>query len=660
MAHRIPGTNFTVPATNYTLGEVVKHCHKPDCSWLHLPHLVALEHPPPLLPNPELSGIGVILGFSITAYLTLLLLFLHYLTVHNVRRTNVANAVDEGVLTFLRNRVISWKPSRRFEYAMEKSVLILSDTQLVTGLGILIAGYSQLQCGISAYHWQIMVFVAWFASFSFLSAMTFLEGYFQTNNNMRLIRVGFMVILASMLIVALLPTGSRNWLNMFHQGEGYYPSLSTACFYKQLLMKSFVSNSGPKIWSMVFSIFVVIVSYLQCGIRLFDPGAQASHKYLRAWPGWKIKKALYQVERKILHSGTQARLWLVPYLASYAIFVCCRAFYDIVGSMLLEVIWLSFAIAWGTIKVWTTRAAAQFTFDGAEITINQDVSEENTWSFGQTLPLVLILLPVLSMAQAYLDNDAKAQNALEETERVEQRTVRETTDHGTTVATKAQPTSATDDLPDPRRSTSCSITRCDHDNSVHFAQAHSTFHAYNPDFDSLRQDSENPSQLPISASTRPLKRRGLALPQYPYSNFTSYPWYNDQIFLLLCQTLMVTAFSLWVLTELANIMGISAILRNRLFLIWVLGMVPLTSLLHLTFWYAAASIVIRWPGCEDWLKGEGEYKKAVIGEEKWWKPWTAGQVLYWGLRFGLVAGCLMFTFFGSLEAASPYPLDDSI
>ncbi|KAH7070960.1 hypothetical protein FB567DRAFT_455484 [Paraphoma chrysanthemicola] len=606
MAHRVPGTNFTVPA-NYTLGEVVKHCHKPDCSWLYLPHLVALEHPPPLLPNPELSGIGVILGFSITAYLTLLLLLLHYFTVHNVRRTNVANAVDEGVLTFVRNRLISWKPSRRFEYAMEKSVLILSDTQLVTGLGILIAGYSQLQCGISAYHWQIMVFVAWFASFSFLSAMTFLEGYFQTNNNMRLIRVGFMVILSSLLIVALLPTGSKNWLNMFHQGEGYYPSLSTACFYKQLLLKSFVSNSGPKIWSMVFSIFVVIVSYLQCGIRLFDPGAQTSHKYLRVWPGWKIKKALYHLERKTLHNGTRARLWLVPYLASYAIFVCCRAFYDIVGSMLLEVIWLSFAIAWGTIKVWTTRAAAQFTFDGAEITINQDVSEENTWSFGQTLPLVLILLPILSMAQAYLDNDAKAQNALEETERVEQRTVRETNDHGTTVATKAQPTSATDDLPDPRRSTSWP-----------------------------------------------------ALPQYPYSNFTSYPWYNDQIFLLLCQTLMVTAFSLWVLTELANIMGISAILRNRLFLIWVLGLVPLNSLVHLSFWYGAASIVVRWPGCEDWLKGEGEYKKVVIGEEKWWKPWTAGQVVYWGLRFGLVAGCLMFTFFGSLDAASPYPLDDSI
>lgn len=88
------------------------------------------------------------------------------MTVHNVRRTSsngcdYVNAVDNGILTFVRGRIISWQPSRRFEYAMEKSVLILSDLNLVTGLGLLIAGYSQLSCGISAYHWQIMVFVSW-------------------------------------------------------------------------------------------------------------------------------------------------------------------------------------------------------------------------------------------------------------------------------------------------------------------------------------------------------------------------------------------------------------------------------------------------------------------------------------------------------------------
>jgi hypothetical protein len=94
----------------------------------------------------------VILGFSATAHLTLVLLAVHYLTVHDVRHTYLANVVDNDLLTLFRHRVISWKPSRCFEYAMEKSALILSGTQLVTGLGVLIAGYSQLKCGISAYY----------------------------------------------------------------------------------------------------------------------------------------------------------------------------------------------------------------------------------------------------------------------------------------------------------------------------------------------------------------------------------------------------------------------------------------------------------------------------------------------------------------------------
>jgi uncharacterized membrane protein len=109
---------------------------------------------------------------------------------------------------------------RRYEYAVEKSVLILSDTQLVTGLAILIAGYSQLSCSITAYHWQIMVYVAWFSSFL-------------ANNSLRLIRVFFMCIMGSLQVAALLPTGSRNWLDAAREAGPLYPGLSTECYYQQ-------------------------------------------------------------------------------------------------------------------------------------------------------------------------------------------------------------------------------------------------------------------------------------------------------------------------------------------------------------------------------------------------------------------------------------------
>lgn len=44
---------------NYSIGEVVTHCHVPNCSWLSLHNLTGLKDVPPLLPNPELAGIGV-------------------------------------------------------------------------------------------------------------------------------------------------------------------------------------------------------------------------------------------------------------------------------------------------------------------------------------------------------------------------------------------------------------------------------------------------------------------------------------------------------------------------------------------------------------------------------------------------------------------------
>ena len=107
-------------------------------------------------------------------------------------------------------------------------------------------------------HWQMLVYIAWFSSFSFLSAMSFLEGYFQTNNPMRLIRVCFMLIFGSILIVALLPTGSHNWLNLLPTEGGFYPGLSAKCYFEQMGKRTYNPRGGPKEWSMIVSVCVVI------------------------------------------------------------------------------------------------------------------------------------------------------------------------------------------------------------------------------------------------------------------------------------------------------------------------------------------------------------------------------------------------------------------
>jgi hypothetical protein len=85
-------------------------------------------------------------------------------------------------------------------------MLTMSDLQLLTGLSILISGYTQLHCGLSAYHWQKIVDLAWFASTIHLCRLTFLRNYLCDRKAERIWRLSAMGVLVLMLIVAIVFT----------------------------------------------------------------------------------------------------------------------------------------------------------------------------------------------------------------------------------------------------------------------------------------------------------------------------------------------------------------------------------------------------------------------------------------------------------------------
>lgn len=562
--------------------------------------------------------------------------------IHDPRSKKYVNRVDDGIIKFFRGRILSWRPSRRLEYAMEKSVLILSDTELVTGLGILIAGYTQLTCGISAYHWQIMVYIAWLISFSFLSAMAFLQDYFRSNNNMRVIRISFMVILAALLITALVPTGSIHFLNILTFQQGYYPGMAAACYYKQIAHGTFLQSGSTRAWSMVISILVVAISYIHCGVRLFDPWATTSHKYLRSLPGTKFKHGLRFLEEKSKLSGLRGIVWRVVFMNMVGVFAVCRATFDIASSMFLEVIWLSLAMSWGTIKIWNTKAISLVSIEGYNVSLNRAVIQEEEWSFGQMLPLLLVLLPLLSMAQAYLDNDAKAQDALERSERLQDTAISELAGSAkaqSPVLSEVQAVNLPDDgSSDIRRANSDSIRRCNqHTSNCPESKPEGTMSNTNEIYSTLTSTSITP---------------GSRFPRYPYDDFTESAWYHDHITLLLGQILMLASFILWLFTNIASVAGLSSLIRNRVFVIWVLGIIPLASWIHLATWLLASYIVRRRPSIEDWFKGKGKYEQAASNEAKWWHRITLGKVSYWFLRMFLISFCLMFTFWVSVLCGS--------
>ena len=88
----------------------------------------------------------------------------------------------------------------------------MCDVQIVTGLGIMTAGYIELAHGnLAAYHWRLIIYLAWFSNLTHQAALIFLRGYLRDHPRERLWRFCLMTLLVVMLLVALLPTAFFNW-----------------------------------------------------------------------------------------------------------------------------------------------------------------------------------------------------------------------------------------------------------------------------------------------------------------------------------------------------------------------------------------------------------------------------------------------------------------
>ena len=62
---------------------------------------------------------------------------------------------------------------------------------------------------------------------------------------------------------------------------------------------------------------------------------------------------------------------------------------------MLQITWLTVALAWGTIAVLRDRDSLTYDQGSSQ----RVLSEQNAWSFGQIVPMVLLLLPFLALVE---------------------------------------------------------------------------------------------------------------------------------------------------------------------------------------------------------------------------------------------------------------------
>ena len=271
-----------------------------------------------------------------SSYLTLMLVCVIYLG--GYMTDNLLSDFDKGILRTLCT-TSTLKPSRVWEPALRRAVLSFSDQQLVTGIALLASGYSQLSYGLSAYHWQIVAYLAWFSSVTHMATLTALRQYFRDHPALRFWRSMLMVLTVLMLVLALLPTGSGWWYPEFKA-----PGIPAICYFKQLNPRGgwieSVNSGAPYLPTMMISMLGLLFGLLTRLMKLSSKATTRARLRLRTKPGYQLKKMsdLCLRHSTSLDGKTVRKVaWLTAYIMIETLYVTLRVVFDLFESVIAEV-----------------------------------------------------------------------------------------------------------------------------------------------------------------------------------------------------------------------------------------------------------------------------------------------------------------------------------
>ncbi|KAF3941825.1 hypothetical protein ABW19_dt0209001 [Dactylella cylindrospora] len=333
--------------------------------------------------------------------------------------------------TWTRN-TISRRKRRYWKALLDDLILSLSDQQIITGIAVTLAGATQLNNGISFYHWNVLVYLAWFSSLTHLSALTILRWYLRSYKSVRILRVAFLVCFAVLLLGVMHPLfftgatldveedspimanwaappdgnssdsvgtyseGYRAWYN-FSQGSGVLPlSFPTKCLYQrhELSVNLFTDNGA------MLSVFILGISYLTRMVKLFAPSSAFAGTILRDWPkecGRSVLRRMHGVLQGLPAAGygrfTRIALGTI-YFAMCIVAIFVAVFYRLIESLLWELLWLIFACAWVFANLDRIRRKYKYDFPA-------QYERELQWTFGQWLACLLLVLPFLALLSTY-------------------------------------------------------------------------------------------------------------------------------------------------------------------------------------------------------------------------------------------------------------------
>ncbi|KAG8667811.1 hypothetical protein FPOAC2_13009 [Fusarium poae] len=271
---------------------------------------------------------------------------------------------------------------------MKKVCLMFCDQQLITGASVLIVGYSK-HCDITQYHFYIAanLGMACFATFQALLPICGSELHDELRKGWRMAWISaiFACVLALNFVIY-----NDYFLATKHFG------LSMYCVWKELpgyftpqLMPYVVIGTLFDVWS-----YLSIIMYLYPTIMETRPLAYLYSRWLSFMmlPTWFY---LLVKDKKV--SRKPEFLWHLLEAFVGLVFVIVFTIRELFGSLSVDLVRVFFYLIQSTNSVAWARRKAE---------INGRKGSEDTWGFGQILPMLLLALPTLAFIEALVHREA--------------------------------------------------------------------------------------------------------------------------------------------------------------------------------------------------------------------------------------------------------------
>jgi hypothetical protein len=240
---------------------------------------------------------------------------------------------------------------------LDRFILSLSDQQLVTGVSILLIGFFKVP-HISTYHFLLITNLGMFSCSAHLASVIILRRYFHEHPSVAKARIFLMLFFAFALIIAMIMAKDITL--------GTSGSLTLQCPLRCTIV------IVPLEWAFFLTLVLLLLASYYSALAYVFPNGRI------VFTTWLITKPAVLLERMMRSRSFHERVmhW--------------RPFFPtLVIAFILQLCWwaISFALSLAIrLRVFSKRLV---------------IGSENTWSFGQILAVLLIVLPFLNALEIY-------------------------------------------------------------------------------------------------------------------------------------------------------------------------------------------------------------------------------------------------------------------